>query len=147
MDNKAFVAAAMALASRQLDASRHRQRQVTLRLYQHAIQLLIHQNPAQADATVLATCTLLCVYEMMASDVSEWRRHLKVSLSLSYSLAHSDLVSLKGCAGLLRSRKWNGSSPGIVNACFWAFARIGTQGLDHRTRFSSHPFQMSGQLI
>lgn len=78
MESEAFVVAAMALASRQLDAVRHRQRQPTLRLYQHAIQLLIHQDPAQADATVLATCTLLCVYEMMASDVGEWRRHLKV---------------------------------------------------------------------
>jgi hypothetical protein len=81
MDNKAFAAAAMALASRQLDAVRHRQRQVTLGLYQHAIQLLIHHDPSQADAVILATCTLLCVYEMMASDVGEWRRHLKVGLS------------------------------------------------------------------
>ncbi|KAH7082008.1 putative Zn(II)2Cys6 transcription factor [Paraphoma chrysanthemicola] len=106
MENKAFAAAAMALASRQLDALRHRQRQVTLGLYQHAIQLLIHHDPSQADAVILATCTLLCVYEMMASDVGEWRRHLK------------------GCAGLLGTKKWNGSSKGIVNACFWAFARI-----------------------
>lgn len=81
MDNKAFAAAAMALASRQLDALRHRQRQVTLGLYQHAIQSLIHHDPSKADAVILATCTLLCVYEMMASDVSEWRRHLKVGLS------------------------------------------------------------------
>ncbi|OAL03229.1 hypothetical protein IQ06DRAFT_334667 [Phaeosphaeriaceae sp. SRC1lsM3a] len=106
MEDKAFAAAAMALASRQLDALSHRQRQVTLGLYQHAIQLLIHHDPSQADAVILATCTLLCVYEMMASDVSEWRRHLK------------------GCAGLLGTKKWNGSSKGIVNACFWAFARI-----------------------
>ncbi|KAJ4982628.1 alkaline phosphatase family protein [Stagonosporopsis vannaccii] len=106
MDSKAFTAAAMALASRQLDAVKNRQRQATLRLYQHAIQLLIHQDPSRASATILATCTLLCVYEMMASEVGEWRRHLK------------------GCAGLLRSKRWNGSSLGIINACFWAFARI-----------------------
>jgi hypothetical protein len=81
MESKAFAAAAMALASRQLDALQHRQRQVTLGLYQHAIQLLIHHDPSQADAVILATCTLLCVYEMMASDVGEWRRHLKVGLS------------------------------------------------------------------
>jgi hypothetical protein len=80
MDSKAFAAAAMALASRQLDAVKNRQRQATLRLYQHAIQLLIHQDPSQASATVLATCTLLCVYEMMASEVGEWRRHLKVGV-------------------------------------------------------------------
>lgn len=81
MEDKAFAAAAMALASRQLDALSHCQRQVTLGLYQHAIQLLIHHDPSQADAVILATCTLLCVYEMMASGVSEWRRHLKVGLS------------------------------------------------------------------
>ncbi|KAH7390019.1 hypothetical protein BKA66DRAFT_489547 [Pyrenochaeta sp. MPI-SDFR-AT-0127] len=106
MENKAFAAAAMALASRQLDALQNCPRQKTLGLYQHAIQLLIHQDPSQADAAVLATCTLLCVYEMMVSDVVEWRRHLK------------------GCAGLLKLKRWNGSSQGIVNACFWAFARI-----------------------
>lgn len=80
MESSAFYIAAMALASKQLDTIRGRQREVTLLLYQHTIQFLIHQDPSQADATVLATCTLLCVYEMMASDVSEWRRHLKVSL-------------------------------------------------------------------
>lgn len=80
MESTAFYVAAMALASKQLDTIRGRQREVTLLLYQHAIQFLIHQDPSQADAAVLAACTLLCVYEMMASDVSEWRRHLKVSL-------------------------------------------------------------------
>lgn len=79
MESPAFRVAAMALASKQLDSIRGRQRQATLLLYQHTIQVLIHQDPSQADATVLAACTLLCVYEMMASDVGEWRRHLKVS--------------------------------------------------------------------
>lgn len=79
MESPAFRVAAMAVASKQLDSIRGRQRQATLLLYQHTIQVLIHQDPSQADATVLAACTLLCVYEMMASDVSEWRRHLKVN--------------------------------------------------------------------
>lgn len=78
MESSAFYIAAMALASKQLDTTRGRQREVTLLLYQHTIRFLIHQNPSQVDAAVLAACTLLCVYEMMASDVSEWRRHLKV---------------------------------------------------------------------
>ncbi|PYH77471.1 hypothetical protein BO82DRAFT_319710 [Aspergillus uvarum CBS 121591] len=106
MNSSAFVAAAMALASRHLDHLQRRQRSVTLELYQHTIRLLLRQDPARADSSVLATCTLLCVYEMMASGVDEWRRHLK------------------GCAGLLQSKKWNGCSPGIVKSCFWAFARI-----------------------
>ncbi|EXA31513.1 hypothetical protein FOVG_17214 [Fusarium oxysporum f. sp. pisi HDV247] len=81
-------------------------RHITLELYQYTIRLLLGHDPAEADSSILATCTILCVYEMMASSVSEWRRHLK------------------GCAGLLRMRKWNGNSEGIVKACFWAFARI-----------------------
>ncbi|KAJ5959364.1 uncharacterized protein N7479_006514 [Penicillium vulpinum] len=107
MKSSSFVAAALSLASRQLDYLRGRQRPMTLELYQYTIQLLLSQNPAQADTSILATCTLLCVYEMMASKVEEWRRHLK------------------GCAGFLRTQKWNGSSEGIVKASFWAFARIG----------------------
>ncbi|KAF4443600.1 alkaline phosphatase family [Fusarium acutatum] len=106
MDSKPFVAAAMSLASRQLDVIQGRTRHITLELYQYAIRLLLGHDPAEADSCILATCTILCVYEMMASSVSEWRRHLK------------------GCAGLLRMRKWNGNSMGIVKTCFWAFARI-----------------------
>lgn len=79
MQSKLFVAAAMALASRQVDAKGSQSHQATLELYQHALQLLIRCGPADIDASILATCTLLCVYEMMASDVSEWRRHLEVS--------------------------------------------------------------------
>ncbi|KAJ5770926.1 uncharacterized protein N7511_002977 [Penicillium nucicola] len=106
MKSSSFVAAALSLASRQLDSVHMRQDRVTLELYQFTIQLLLNQDPVQADTSILATCTLLCVYEMMASRVQEWRRHLK------------------GCAGFLRAQKWNGSSKGIVKASFWAFARI-----------------------
>ncbi|KAJ6053341.1 uncharacterized protein N7446_009353 [Penicillium canescens] len=106
MKSSSFVAAALSLASRQLDYVLMRQRPVTLELYQFTIQLLLGQDPVRADTSILATCTLLCVYEMMASRVEEWRRHLK------------------GCAGFLRAQRWNGSSEGIVKASFWAFARI-----------------------
>lgn len=78
IESASFVAAAMSLASRQLGHIEQRQNSVTLELYQYTIRLLISQDPNKADATVLATCALLCVYEMMASGVSEWRRHLKV---------------------------------------------------------------------
>lgn len=107
MKSPPFAAAAISLASRQLDYLQGQSRPVTLELYQYTIQYLLCHNPTQADACILATCTLLCVYEMMASPVEEWRRHLR------------------GCAGFLRNKKWNGSSDGIVKASFWAFARIG----------------------
>ncbi|KAF0330442.1 alkaline phosphatase family protein [Colletotrichum asianum] len=106
MESRAFMAAALALSSRQVDTLRGRQRQTALELYQYTIRLLIYQDPSEADTSILATCTLLCVYEMMASSVSEWRRHLN------------------GCAGLLKSRNWKGCSKGIIKSCFWAFARI-----------------------
>ncbi|KAL4907846.1 fungal-specific transcription factor domain-containing protein [Aspergillus multicolor] len=106
MESPAFTEAVMALASRQLDHVQGQPRAVTLELYQYTIQLLLHQDPNKQDACVLAACTLLCVYEMMASGVHEWRRHLK------------------GCAAHLQAQRWNGSSQGIVKACFWAFARI-----------------------
>ncbi|KAI8674270.1 hypothetical protein NCS55_00750400 [Fusarium keratoplasticum] len=129
MESTPFVAAAMSLASRQLDSLRGRPRQITLELYQYTVRLLLSHDPAVDGSSILATCTLLCVYEMMASTVAEWRRHLQVS---GYALdwrsiyrAKADItIYLKGCAGLLRMRKWNGNSAGIVKTCFWAFARI-----------------------
>lgn len=79
MESKPFVAAAMALASRQIDTVQNKPRHMTLELYQHTISLLLGQDPAHADSSILATCTLLCVYEMMASSVADCRRHLRVS--------------------------------------------------------------------
>ncbi|GMF70466.1 unnamed protein product [Aspergillus oryzae] len=55
MKSTAFVAAAMSLASRQLDHVEKVQRPVTLELYQSTIQHLLRQDPAKADASVLAT--------------------------------------------------------------------------------------------
>ncbi|KAH9242518.1 hypothetical protein K456DRAFT_1820137, partial [Colletotrichum gloeosporioides 23] len=106
MKSIAFSSAAMALASRQLDNAKGGSSQLTLNLYQDTIQFLLRHDPKVADPSILATCTLLCVYEMMSSGVPEWRRHLR------------------GCAGLLRMRNSNGNSEGIVKTCFWAFTRI-----------------------
>jgi hypothetical protein len=84
--SKSFLASAIALASRQRDAVQDQPRSLTLELYQYTIQLLLRQDPDEASATVLATCTLLCVYEMMASCVWEWRRHLKVCIRCLHAL-------------------------------------------------------------
>ncbi|KAL4879945.1 hypothetical protein BJY04DRAFT_208417 [Aspergillus karnatakaensis] len=106
MKSTAFAAAAMSLASRQLDYVPRQERPVILELYQYTIQLLLRRDLVAPDAALFAACTLLCVYEMMGSEVHEWRRHLN------------------GCAGLLQSQKWYGASQGIIKSCFWAFARI-----------------------
>ena len=71
-------AAAFALASRQLSIFDSRYEETSLRLYQHTIRMLIQQDPDGVDSFVLAACVLLCVYEMIASRVGDWRRHLKV---------------------------------------------------------------------
>ena len=78
MNNRPFVAAAMALAMRQLDAMRRSTSDITLSLYQHAVKSLLHYEPSQCGEATLVCCILLSLYEMMTSDVSEWRRHLKV---------------------------------------------------------------------
>ena len=71
-------AAAFALACRQIGILDDCFDEAALRLYQYTIQMLIQQDPDQADNLVLAACILLCVYEMMASEVADWRRQLKV---------------------------------------------------------------------
>lgn len=78
MRSKPFAAAAMALASRQLDGVRKRSNDSTLSLYQYAVQSLLHYEPSQCGEATLVCCVLLSMYEMMNSAVSEWRRHLKV---------------------------------------------------------------------
>ena len=78
LEHKIFKASALALACRQLSVTGFPVEDVALQLYQYTIRLLIQQNPDQADAFILAACVLLCVYEMIASEVVDWRRHLKV---------------------------------------------------------------------
>lgn len=82
MNNKPFAAAAMALASRQLDAVRRSPRESTLDLYQYAVQSLLRSEPSQCGEATLACCVLLSVYEMMTHEAAaaEWRRHLKVCM-------------------------------------------------------------------
>lgn len=101
MESKPFVAAAMALASRQLDTVQNKPRHMTLELYQHTISLLLGQDPAHADSSILATCTLLCVYEMMASSVADCRRHLRVRRAF-YSPSWFRYTELDSAKGLRR---------------------------------------------
>lgn len=102
-----FVAAAMALASRHLELKTSVGSDSSLKLYQESISLLIQRANEDADEFVLASCLMLCVFEMIDSPVTEWRRHLQ------------------GCAQIISSKNWNGSYQGLVGACFWPFVRIG----------------------
>jgi hypothetical protein len=80
LETGVFKAAALALASRQLSMVGRMDEDIPLQCYQYTIQLLIQQDPSHTNSCVLATCILLCVYEMMASNITDWRRHLKVSI-------------------------------------------------------------------
>jgi len=53
MESPPFVAAALSLASRQLDYLQGQHRPMTLELYQFTIQLLLCQNPSLADESIL----------------------------------------------------------------------------------------------
>ncbi|KAI8308977.1 hypothetical protein K4K61_002168 [Colletotrichum sp. SAR11_59] len=57
MKSMAFSSAPMALASRQLDNAKGGSSQLTLNLYQDAIQFLLRHDPNVADPSILATCT------------------------------------------------------------------------------------------
>lgn len=78
LENKIFKAAALAVSSRQLHLNGHLNGDIALRCYQYTIRLFIQQDLNQIDPFVLAACILLGVYEMMASEAKEWRRHLQV---------------------------------------------------------------------
>ncbi|KAI8281637.1 putative Zn(II)2Cys6 transcription factor [Colletotrichum sp. SAR11_240] len=71
MESLAFSSAAMALASRQLDNVKGGSSQLTLNLYQDAIQFLLRHDPNVADPSILATCTLLCVSDVWAAFIME----------------------------------------------------------------------------
>lgn len=56
--------------------------------------------------TVVASCVVLCVLEMMSCSPKMWRRHLD------------------GCASLILSMGIHGLSGGLEQALFWCFARM-----------------------
>ncbi|GKZ25739.1 hypothetical protein AbraCBS73388_001548 [Aspergillus brasiliensis] len=113
--SKSFLASAIALASRQRDAVQDQPRSLTLELYQYTIQLLLRQDPDEASATVLATCTLLCVYEMMASYV--WAAFISGKRLLIPTDSWVDNSSIPWVAA-------NGTLDDYCNLAILVFARI-----------------------
>lgn len=98
--------AILALSSRQLERKDPNKPYVeSLGLYSEAIQL-INDQLSSMDTTVIASCVLLCVLEMMSSSPNEWARHLD------------------GCAMLLTAAGIHGAVGGMKQAIFWCFARM-----------------------
>ncbi|KAH6696584.1 hypothetical protein BKA61DRAFT_623239 [Leptodontidium sp. MPI-SDFR-AT-0119] len=106
LESQAYSAAAVAVASRQIDNTTGDARTETIELYDFARETICSLEAWQNDHMVLAGALQLCVYCMMSMEVHEWRLHLR------------------GCAGTFQEMGWNGLSEGLSAACFWAFARI-----------------------
>ncbi|EXJ91912.1 hypothetical protein A1O3_00462 [Capronia epimyces CBS 606.96] len=78
---------------------------ISLALYQEAIHRLLPELHTK-NATVVASCVVLCVLEMLSCSPKAWRRHLD------------------GCASLIRAMNIRGDSGGVEQALFWCFARM-----------------------
>lgn len=100
----------LALSARQLELKENtRPTDRSLALYQEAIhQLLPHLSTR--STSVIATCVILCVLEMLSCSPKAWRRHLD------------------GCASLMEAVGINGSIGGTEQALFWCFARMDVCG-------------------
>ncbi|KAJ4510846.1 hypothetical protein HRR78_005377 [Exophiala dermatitidis] len=82
---------------------------ISLALYQEAIHKLLPELHTK-DITVVASCVVLCVLEMLSCSPKAWRRHLD------------------GCACLMRAMNIRGDSGGVEEALFWCFARMDVCG-------------------
>jgi hypothetical protein len=102
--------AMLALSARQLERKDGSiPTSLTLSLYQAAVHLLVPELHRK-DISVIASCVVICVLEMMSCSPKAWRRHLD------------------GCACLIRSMGIRGDSPGVEGALFWCFARMDVCG-------------------
>lgn len=95
----------LALSARQLERKDPVRCSLSLALYQEAIHHLVPQLQTRTT-TVVASCVVLCVLEMMSCSPKMWRRHLD------------------GCASLILSMGIHGLSGGLEQALFWCFARM-----------------------
>jgi len=81
----------------------------SLSLYQWAIHLLVPLLHKRSTLT-LASCVILCVFEMSSCSPKAWRRHLD------------------GCASLIMALDIRGDQGGIEQSLFWCFARMDVCG-------------------
>jgi hypothetical protein len=122
----------LSLSARQMERT-HADKPYTesLTLYQKAIEFIV-RDLHTLDTSVIASCVLLCVLEMMSSSPRAWSRHLD------------------GCAMLLQAAGINGTVGGVRQALFWCFARMDVWGgflSDTRTKIpTSRWFMPSGSM-
>ncbi|KAK3187317.1 hypothetical protein K4F52_003948 [Lecanicillium sp. MT-2017a] len=99
----------LALSARQIELKYNSATDKSLALYQEAIHLLLPHLPTRSTA-VIASCVILCVFEMLSCSPKAWRRHLD------------------GCACLMEAVGINGFVGGVEESLFWTFARMDVCG-------------------
>ncbi|KAG7904659.1 hypothetical protein KL907_003535 [Ogataea polymorpha] len=114
-----LMCAILTISSRQRDKLQHDRpvSETTYRLYERSLTYLIPKVKKVPDTSVMASCVILCCFEMMSSDPSEtWTKHLK------------------GCAALFRVADLHGFSGGLRQAVFWCFIRMDVMhAISHKT--------------
>lgn len=97
----------LAISSRHLDRTKNlKNERLTYRLYQRSLYYLVPMVKSNSNIEVVASCIILCVFEMMNPSPLDWRKHLK------------------GGATLLMAADINGFSDSIEKSLFWCFLRM-----------------------
>lgn len=107
-ENMALLNSILALASRHLEKTdKTYSSKKTIKLYQDALKELIPTVNKTLNTPTIASCVILCVFQMMSSTPKKWRYHLE------------------GCAALFKMHNINGFCDGpLERSIFWCFARM-----------------------
>lgn len=106
-NNDALRNSLLAISSRQIELTDPKyDRNITLGLYQESLRGLIPTVNKSIDESMISSCVILCVLEMMSSSPGQWRHHLE------------------GCAALFKAKSINGFSDSLNRGLFWCYARM-----------------------
>lgn len=117
----------LALSARQLERKFPDRPATSLGLYQEAIHQLVPQLQTRTT-TVVASCVVLCVLEMMSCKLRTALAHVACPILIADLDPGSPKMwrrHLDGSASLILSLGINGFSGGLEQALFWCFARMG----------------------
>ncbi|EGV62638.1 hypothetical protein CANTEDRAFT_94621 [Yamadazyma tenuis ATCC 10573] len=96
-----------AIASRQTEqTTKDYPPEIAINLYENSLKLLIPTVNRTLDTSIITTCVILCVFEMMSSSPKKWRYHLE------------------GCAALFKMHGINGFCDELERGLFWCYARM-----------------------
>lgn len=97
----------LAISSRHLEKTNKLQDEhLTYRLYQRSLLYLVPMVQSSSNIEVVASCIILCVFEMMNPSPLNWKKHLK------------------GGATLLMAANIHGFSDSLEKSLFWCFLRM-----------------------